>query len=343
METQQATEPPAGDQCGEVFQQDLENPESPVMQALRLLQLDVDFSRTVLRAAEDLGGQGARQAAAQVVCNLSETRPGADTEQHKRLKLAEESYAWKVSSRPRATSAAYAGGKRHFKVRLPYWQQAVASNKKLTTLLPRQAWCDARQQSTVLTHLKLEEYARFVCLEERIGADKRSPSFKYCAGHILAVRDMRLEQTAAGLIKESEVTTGLPLTRGPSSSFTEASSVAGDRTMETGHCVFVHGCKVRRGEEGASGERAELLYGQAHELRAVVPRDGAGAGARHQALGCSHPFLSGVDVQCSAKVFGHARPPVSFHVCQRLSASHRRRPLGALWRAFVTTVAGDLA
>ena len=81
--------------------------------------------------------------------------------------------------------------------------------------MPCQAWCDVRRQSTVLTNLKQEEYARFICLEERIGADKRSPSFKYCAGHILAVRDMRLEQIAAGLIKESEVTMGLPLKCGP--------------------------------------------------------------------------------------------------------------------------------
>ena len=86
------------------------------MQALRLLQLDGDFSRTVLRAAQDLGGQDARLAAAQVVCNLSEAEHVADQERHKRTKLAGESYAWKVSSRPKATSAAYAGGKRHFKV-----------------------------------------------------------------------------------------------------------------------------------------------------------------------------------------------------------------------------------
>ena len=86
------------------------------MQALRLLQLDVDFSQTVMQAAQDLGGQDARRAAAQVVCSLSYTRPGADDEQNKRLKLAEESYAWKVSSRPKATSAAYSGGKKHFRV-----------------------------------------------------------------------------------------------------------------------------------------------------------------------------------------------------------------------------------
>ena len=76
-----------------------------------------------------------------------------------------------------------------------------------------QAWCDAHHKSTTLTNLKIEEYARFVCLEERIGTDKRSPSFKYCAGHILAVRDLRLEQIATGVISEAEVRLWLRLVR----------------------------------------------------------------------------------------------------------------------------------
>ena len=91
---------------------------APVVQALRQLQLDVDFSQAVMQTAENLRGKDARVAAAQVVYNLSEAEPGADSEQQKRLKLAEVSYTWKVSSRPKTTSAAYSSGKRHFKVEL---------------------------------------------------------------------------------------------------------------------------------------------------------------------------------------------------------------------------------
>ena len=63
----------------------------------------------------------------------------------------------------------------------------------------------------------------------------------------------------------------------------------------------------------------------------------------NQALGCSHPVLLGVDVQCSTEVFRHARPLLPFHVCQRFSESHRLRPPGAQWRALVNAHAGNLA
>ena len=54
-----------------------------------------------------------------------------------------------------------------------------------------------------LTNLKIEQYAQFICVEERIGAEKRAPSFKYACGHIL--RDLRLEQISKGEIREDQV------------------------------------------------------------------------------------------------------------------------------------------
>ena len=68
-----------------------------------------------------------------------------------------------------------------------------------------QVWCASRGELTTLTNLKLEEYAWYICVTERIGADKREPSFKYACGHILAVRSLRLEQISQGQITEEQV------------------------------------------------------------------------------------------------------------------------------------------
>ena len=62
-----------------------------------------------------------------------------------------------------------------------------------------------RGESITLTNLKTEQYAQFICVVERVGAEKRAPSFKYCCGHILALQDLRLEQISRGEIREDQV------------------------------------------------------------------------------------------------------------------------------------------
>lgn len=70
-----------------------------------------------------------------------------------------------------------------------------------------QAWCQANNRSVQLTDATSELYARFVCKEELLGpAPGRPTSFKYAAGRLLALRDLRLQQLSQGLYSEKEVT-----------------------------------------------------------------------------------------------------------------------------------------
>ena len=85
-------------------------------EALRALHLDVEFSQEVLQRAAQVGSDGAREAAAKVVSALAEADRSQVDEQQTRQKLAAESYALRAQNRPKATSTAYAGGKRHFQV-----------------------------------------------------------------------------------------------------------------------------------------------------------------------------------------------------------------------------------
>ena len=108
----------------ELTQADLLDSDSDFLQGLRNLGLDSDFSRSILASAEDATDTdvaaeltlalGARPESHET-CGEHELEEG-DQEQGTRQMLASESYKDKVSSRPKATSAAYAGGKRHFEV-----------------------------------------------------------------------------------------------------------------------------------------------------------------------------------------------------------------------------------
>ena len=106
------------DEPGELYQQDLENRDSTVPEALRALHLDIEFSEEVLHRAAEVGSESAQEAAAKVVGALAAGNQSQPVEQLKRQKLAAESYALRAHNRPKATSSAYAGGKRHFQVLL---------------------------------------------------------------------------------------------------------------------------------------------------------------------------------------------------------------------------------
>ncbi len=72
-----------------------------------------------------------------------------------------------------------------------------------------------------------EEYARFICKEERLGAAPGRPtSFKYCAGKIQSIRDLRLQQMSQGLFTAREV----PGQRGLSSGGVASAVVWADPT-----------------------------------------------------------------------------------------------------------------
>ena len=69
-----------------------------------------------------------------------------------------------------------------------------------------QAWCDRTGSSSTLSDETIELYCRFVCKEQRVGRGQaRASSFKYAAQHILALRDLRLQQLSEGLYSAREV------------------------------------------------------------------------------------------------------------------------------------------
>ena len=69
-----------------------------------------------------------------------------------------------------------------------------------------QAWCRQTGSSSTLSDETIELYCRFVCKEQRVGrAPGRPSSFKYAAQHILALRDLRLQQLSEGLYTAREV------------------------------------------------------------------------------------------------------------------------------------------
>ena len=104
------------DEPGELYRQDLENRDSSVPEALRALHLDVEFGEAVIQRAAEVGSGVAQEAAAKVVCALAAADQPQPDEQLKRQRMAAESYALRAQTRPKATSSAYAGGKRHFQV-----------------------------------------------------------------------------------------------------------------------------------------------------------------------------------------------------------------------------------
>ena len=115
-------------ECDEadLTREDLLDEQSDFVESLRNLGLNADFSRALLATASE-EGPDALQAAAELTLALGAT-PAEDhepVEQNKgdrtaqeciRQKLAAESYAEKVASRPKSTSSGHASGKRHFEV-----------------------------------------------------------------------------------------------------------------------------------------------------------------------------------------------------------------------------------
>ena len=85
--------------------------DSYFVQGLQDLNLDADFSRTVLAAAEQRDDSALEQAAEVTVALAA-----ASSERTQRQRLASLSYKDKVLSRPKGTSSAYASGVRHFQV-----------------------------------------------------------------------------------------------------------------------------------------------------------------------------------------------------------------------------------
>ena len=79
-------------------------------EALHALQLTLDLSQEVLGKAAELGSNKAQAAAAQVVHALgAQAADETADDQVKRQRLASESYALKVKSRPKQTTSQYAG------------------------------------------------------------------------------------------------------------------------------------------------------------------------------------------------------------------------------------------
>ena len=104
------------DEPGELFQEDLEK-DSGVAEALHALQLTQDLSQEVLGKAAELGSNKAQAAAAQVVHALgAQAADETADDQVKRQRLASQSYALKVRTRPKGTSSQYSSGKNHYKV-----------------------------------------------------------------------------------------------------------------------------------------------------------------------------------------------------------------------------------
>ena len=87
--------------------------DSYFVQGIQDLNLDADFSRTVLAAAE-AGDEVALDRAAEVAVALA----AASSERTQRQRLASQSYQEKVFSRPKGTTSAYASGVRRFQVLL---------------------------------------------------------------------------------------------------------------------------------------------------------------------------------------------------------------------------------
>ena len=85
--------------------------DSYFVQGLQNLNLDADFSKTILAVAEQRDDSALEQAAEVTVALAAASR-----ERTQRQQLAAISYRDKVISRPKGTSSAYASGVRHFQV-----------------------------------------------------------------------------------------------------------------------------------------------------------------------------------------------------------------------------------
>ncbi len=157
-------------------------------EGLRELGLLHEFATGVIdSAAQHPAGEQAVAAAAELAVAL-----GATGKPLSRQQLAAESYkSAQKGFQARSTS------QKRLDWRLAQWKLEKGDV---------QAWCDKARCASTLSDETIELYCRFVCKEQLVGRGQgRSTSFKYAAQHILALRDLRLQQLSEGLYNPREV------------------------------------------------------------------------------------------------------------------------------------------
>ena len=115
-------------ECDEadLTREDLLDEQSDFVDSLKNLGLNADFSRALLATASE-EGTDALEAAAELTLALGgspaendepieQSRGDRTAQDLIRQRLAAESYAEKVASRPKSTSSGHASGKRHYEV-----------------------------------------------------------------------------------------------------------------------------------------------------------------------------------------------------------------------------------